>query len=86
MAGPYQLTPGGNVSYPTWHAGKSTKLCVQNLDSSNLGKATIELASRLFSEDVVVNPSAIACIDRYWAGNLIHVNNTGSALIRVWTE
>jgi hypothetical protein len=86
-AGPNKLLPSKNVSYPTWHAGKNTKFCVQNLNRKNSGKVNISV--NFFGkhqEDVKVGSGGTKCIDRAWAGNQILVTNSGKTTVRVWTE
>ena len=89
MAGPYTLNPEqGWGGIPTWHLGKSTKLCVQNLDASRSGQVYIKSsdASTPASEYVEVAPGGTTCIERYWAGIPINANNSGFTRVQVWTE
>jgi hypothetical protein len=86
-AGPNQLSPNKSVSYSTWHLGRNTKFCVQNLSRKSSGKVNITV--NFFGkheEDVKVGSGGRKCIDRAWAGNDIMVFNTGKTTVRVWTE
>ena len=81
---------GDDTTFPTWHAGVSTKLCVQNLTNFP-GQATVTAGNE---REVIKVPSGTVCIDRYWAGIIINVVNSteipsdveGEVSLRVWTE
>lgn len=86
-AGPDKLNPGDKREYSTWQAGKSTKFCVQNLDSNRSGKVNINVWFLVnHQEDVNVSSGSTKCIDRGWGGITIVVTNTGQTLVKVWTE
>ena len=87
-AGPYQLNQRGNdTDFPTWHAGKSTKLCVKNLDGGKSALVTVNVkAGGNHGEEVKVSRGKTKCINRYWAGAYINVVNSGETSVEVWTE
>lgn len=83
--GPYKLSERGNDrSFPTWQVGKSTKLCVENLDGGKSASVTVNAGDA--QEQVTVFPRATKCIDRHWAGIRINVVNSRGPSVKVWTE
>ncbi|MBI4785294.1 MAG: hypothetical protein HY785_28900 [Oscillatoriophycideae cyanobacterium NC_groundwater_1537_Pr4_S-0.65um_50_18] len=84
-AGPYELSSSEETSFPTWHAGRGTRLCVQNLDSQNSGKVRVQ-AALASPEYIEVGSGAMNCIDRGWAGFDVNVRNEGQTSVKVWTE
>jgi len=86
MAGPNWLPYGEALRYPTWQAGKTTRLSVQNADPRWPGKVHVSSPASFESEDVVVLGNTTTSIDRDWAGMYIDVRNTGGPDLTVWTE
>ena len=86
MAGPNVLNYNEEVGYPTWQAGKSTRLYIQNLDRQYTGKVNVFVYGAGLQEDVFVSANQIEYIDRDWAGLYIQVTNNGGPTMKVWTE
>ena len=84
MAGPNTLPYGDTVEYPTWYAGRSTRLYVKNPDKQFPGRVTVWAGDD--SEDVLVIGGKTNHIDRYWGGVEIYVSNTGGPTLTTWTE
>ncbi|MBI4785293.1 MAG: hypothetical protein HY785_28895 [Oscillatoriophycideae cyanobacterium NC_groundwater_1537_Pr4_S-0.65um_50_18] len=86
-AGPYELRERGNdQDFPTWHVGRGTRLCVQNLDSQNSASVKVQAKAAAPPEEIEVPASETRCIDRGWGGAIVNVANVRGIPVRVWTE
>ncbi|NCR77346.1 MAG: hypothetical protein GPI92_17880 [Microcystis aeruginosa K13-06] len=79
---PVILETGKSTTFPTWEAGKTTKLCVSAIG----GNAQVKINAGAAQESLSVASGQTKCIDRSWGGIYIGVTNQGLNLAKVWTS
>jgi len=86
-SGPYELIQRGNdQDFPTWHAGRTTKLCVENLHKEKPAAVKVQAKAAAGPEEIEVPGGETKCIDRGWAGAIVNVVNVREVPVKVWTE